>query len=208
MSSTTTRKKDAIVVQNDPDIPYDKYITTYDMESAISLRTLHRNFYGAYYVINILAIGFSAASSFVSTPIAFAMNDTRDSSNFDPRVLSLVSFFTGLQSAILITTIHVSKLHLCAFDCLNAATLLEYYITTRRPMPVHVFEKIGATNTLCSSISRPKSGITGVGIVAGASPPRLRTIVQPTARSVQPVSQPPQRSQIHQVPLVPRAQMR
>ena len=159
----------------------------------------HRNFYGVYYIMNILAIGFSAASSFVSTPNAFAANDASVNTNFNQRVLSLVSFFTGLQAAILIATIHVSKLHLCAFDCLNAATLLEDYITTQRSMPVHVFEKIGATNTLCFKISRPKSGVTGVQ--ARNSPPRARAPVQP-------VSQPPPRSQIQQVPLVPRAQMR
>jgi hypothetical protein len=197
MSSTTTRKKDAIVVQSDPDIPYQNYITFYDMESAASLRRLHRNFYGVYYVMNILAIGFSVASSFVSTPNAFAVSDASEDRNFNQRVLSLVSFFTGLQAAILIATIHVSKLNLCAFDCLNAATLLEYYLTTQRSMPVHVFEKIGATNTLCFKISRPKSAMTGVQ--AGDSQPRARAPVQP---------QPPPRSQIQQVPLVPRAQMR
>ncbi len=199
MSSTTTRKKDAIVVQSDPDIPYHNYITFYDIESAASLRRLYRNFYGVYYIMNILAIGFSAASSFVSTPNAFAVSDAGEDSNFNQRTLSLVSFFTGLLAAILIAIIHVSKLHLCAFDCLNAATLLEYYITTQRSMPVHIFEKIGATNTLCFKILRPKSGMTGVQ--AGDAQPRARAPVQP-------VSQPPPRSQIQQVPLVPRAQMR
>lgn len=130
-------------------VAYATYSQIFDDCAAEKFRSYASRFTCIYYAMSITQILLSAvAALFQTTTITSELGDGVE------QALNTASIGLGFGAAFVGSVLHITKVHVAAYECNLAYSNLSLYLSNKKAMPIHLYESVMKTHTFCHPIPR------------------------------------------------------
>ena len=128
------------------DIAYAEFSKIFDKCSVHTFNEYKTKFATWYYICSISQILLSAIGAILSGMIT-GSTGTMDTSTID--MITMIILGVTSVGSIIGTILHTTKLHVAMHDCNVAYSNLQFYLSSKKPMPQFAYDQITQANTLC-----------------------------------------------------------
>jgi len=130
-------------------VSYSTYSKIFDECAADKFRSYASRFTCIYFALSISQILLSAvAALFQTTTITSDLGDDVE------QALNTASIGLGFSAAFVGSVLHITKVHVAAYECNLAYANLSLYLSSKKAMPIHLYESVMKTHTFCHPVPR------------------------------------------------------
>lgn len=147
MSSSSTSRGSAMLQVSGPNestVAYATYGKIFDECAAQKFSKYASRFTCVYFLLSVSQILFTTFGAlFQTTTLTSELGETVE------QALNSASIALGFMAAIMGAILHISRVQVAAYECAFAYATLSLYLNSRKAMPIHLYNAVMKTNTLC-----------------------------------------------------------